>query len=117
MAQLSNFANTCILQKLSQGGRGMKLLADTVRGLSVDPKILLTEKKFTLCNIYMRIGYYRDNYYFKFIKISKKTILFVLTSCCCDMVLRGRIALCLNHATIKKEIIIEQKNCRCPQKL
>ena len=71
----------------------MKLLADTVLGLSVGQKILLTDEQFTLCNIYVQISYYRENYYFKFIKISKKASLFVLTSCC-YMVLGGRIAVC-----------------------
>jgi len=92
MVQLSNFANACIHQ-LSQGRGGMKLLAGTARGLSVGPKILLMDEQFALCNIIRAKQYYIDNY-FKFIRISKKTILFVLTSCC-GVVLRGRIALCL----------------------
>jgi ABC-type proline/glycine betaine transport system ATPase subunit len=71
----------------------MKLLVGPARGLSVGTKILLMDEQFALCNIILAKQYYIDNY-FKFIRISKKTILFVLTSCC-DVVLRGRIALCL----------------------
>ena len=38
----------------------MKLLGDTVLGLSVGQKILLTDEQFTLCNIYVQISYYTE---------------------------------------------------------